>query len=226
MGEHHYSGRTSYSQTGEDLVMAFIFEALLIARPSYLDIGAYHPVELNNTYYFYLQGASGINAEPNPSAIADFDQLRSRDRNLNIGIGAKRGSMVYHEFDAPTLNTFLDEEARAYERLGHRLVRSIEVEVDTVENVLRASGYGGYPQILNIDVEGMELPILQSMKLEKDGPVVICIEPIEYAPKLGQGRKRHELTTFLQDSGYQVFADTHINTILVRRTALDQLSAT
>jgi FkbM family methyltransferase len=220
MGEHQYSGRTSYSQTGEDLLMAFIFEALLIERPSYLDIGAYHPIELNNTYYFYLQGASGINIEPNPAASEAFSRLRSRDRNLNIGIGASRGSMVYHEFDAPTLNTFSADEAQAYQLLGHRLVRSINVEVDTVENVLKASGFDGYPQLLNIDVEGMELPILQSMKLEKSGPVVICIETIEYAPKLGQGKKRNGLVAFLEDCGYQVFADTHLNTILVRRAAL------
>jgi FkbM family methyltransferase len=226
VGEHHLSGRTSYSQTGEDLLMAFLFEALLIPRPTYLDIGAYHPIDFNNTYYFYLQGACGINVEPNPSAISEFNHLRSRDRNFNVGIAAARGTMVYHEFDAPTLNTFSEKDAQAYQRLGHRLIRTIEVEVETVDDVLKAAGYDSFPQILNLDIEGMELPVLESMNLQQNGPVVICIETIEYAPRLGQGRKRHELNAFLEGRGYQTFADTHINTILVRRNAVDQARTT
>jgi len=226
VGEHHLSGRTSYSQTGEDLLMAFLFEALLISRPTYLDIGAYHPVDFNNTYYFYLQGASGINVEPNPSAISEFNHLRSRDRNFNVGIAASRGTMVYYEFDAPTLNTFSEKDAQAYHRLGHRLIRTIEVEVETVDAVLKSAGYDSFPQILNLDIEGMELPVLESMNLQSNGPVVICIETIEYAPRLGQGRKRHELNAFLEDRGYQVFADTHINTIHVQRNAIDQVRTT
>jgi FkbM family methyltransferase len=225
VGEH-LSGRTSYSQTGEDMLMAFLVDALLISRPSYLDIGAYHPIDFNNTYYFYLQGASGINVEPNPSAISEFNHLRSRDRNFNVGIAANRGTLTYHEFDAPTLNTFSEKDAHAYQQIGHRLIRSIEVEVETVDDILKAAGCDSFPQILNLDIEGMELPVLQSMNLQDNGPVVICIETIEYAPRLGQGRKRHELNAFLEDNGYQIFADTYINTILVRRDAIEQVRTT
>lgn len=42
----------SYSQCGEDRILAFIFRSLGIDKPSYLDIGAHHPYMLNNTMYF------------------------------------------------------------------------------------------------------------------------------------------------------------------------------
>ena len=37
------SYKKSYSQSGEDLVINFIFNAIGITHPSYLDIGAYDP---------------------------------------------------------------------------------------------------------------------------------------------------------------------------------------
>jgi hypothetical protein len=59
--------KKSFSQSGEDLIIDFIFNALGISRPSYIDIGAHHPYYLNNTAIFYLRGARGINIEPDPS---------------------------------------------------------------------------------------------------------------------------------------------------------------
>jgi len=215
-----FQGRTSYSQTGEDLIMAFVCEVFGIQAPSYLDIGAYHPVELNNSYYFYLQGSAGINVEPNPVAMAQFHEQRPRDKNLSIGIAPQRGTMTYFEFDPPTLNTFSEQEALAYHRLGHKFLNAVPVEVDTVENVLNACGYGKFPELLNLDVEGMELPILQSMDLT-EGPILICLETVEYALRLGQGKKRQELTDFLTGRNYRVYADTYINTIYIRKDRIE-----
>jgi hypothetical protein len=53
--------KVSYSQCGEDILIDFVFKQLKIENPSYLDIGAHHPFHLNNTYYFYKNGSSGVN---------------------------------------------------------------------------------------------------------------------------------------------------------------------
>src|SRR4051794_18414209 len=59
--------RLSFAQQGEDLVVDSLFGALKVAKPTYLDIGAYEPIRSNNTYLFYRQGGRGVLVEPNLS---------------------------------------------------------------------------------------------------------------------------------------------------------------
>src|SRR5688500_3769494 len=58
-------GQVTYAQAGEDVVVSFIFGQLKIKDISYLDIGAYDPVYINNTYFFYQHGHRGVLVEPN-----------------------------------------------------------------------------------------------------------------------------------------------------------------
>jgi hypothetical protein len=46
------SAETSFAQSGEDLIANFIFRYLGINDVTYLDVGAYDPISINNTYYF------------------------------------------------------------------------------------------------------------------------------------------------------------------------------
>ena len=110
-----------YSQCGEDLIIKHIFDSLRIPRPSYLDIGAYHPFSLNNTALFYLQGCRGINIEPNIKNFKPFLNYRKRDVNLNVGIAEKPGFLNYYEMNVPTLNTFSKKEADNYTREGYKI---------------------------------------------------------------------------------------------------------
>ena len=54
--------RASYAEQGEDLILAKMVERLRIERPTFIDIGAYHPVDANNTYLLYERGIRGANA--------------------------------------------------------------------------------------------------------------------------------------------------------------------
>ncbi len=58
--------KISYSQCGEDIIVDYIFKAIGINKPSYIDIGAHDPHYLNNTYIFSKKGCKGINIEPDP----------------------------------------------------------------------------------------------------------------------------------------------------------------
>ena len=43
----------TFSQSGEDVIINFIFNNLLkIKKPTYLDVGAHHPFFLSNTAFF------------------------------------------------------------------------------------------------------------------------------------------------------------------------------
>src|SRR5688572_17355247 len=84
--------KISYSQSGEDLIIKYIFDNLGISQPSYFDIGAHHPFFLSNTALFYSLGCRGINVEPDPSLFTPFKDKRKEDINLNIGISSSEGT--------------------------------------------------------------------------------------------------------------------------------------
>lgn len=208
--------KITYSQCGEDLIIKHIFDSLRIPRPSYLDIGAYHPFSLNNTALFYLQGCRGINIEPNFKNFKSFSNYRKRDVNLNIGIAEKPGFLNYYEMNVPTLNTFSKKEADNYVKEEYKIQKISKIKAETIENILKEYWNGKFPDLLSLDVEGLEMEILKSINFKKDAPIVICVETISFSIS-GQGKKNTELIKFIEDQGYLLYADTNINTIFVKR---------
>lgn len=77
----------SFSQAGEDLIIKFIIDSLKIKEFTYLDIGANHPYNMNNTYLLYSLGFSGVCIEPNPLYFKQIKSQRKRDICLNVGVG-------------------------------------------------------------------------------------------------------------------------------------------
>jgi FkbM family methyltransferase len=211
-----HNARLSFSQSGEDLIVDFIFHTLRTEKPTYLDIGAYDPCQLSNTARFYLSGSSGVNVEPNPDQYRRFQELRPRDINLNVGIAETRGEMQYYLLDAPTLNTFSRAEAQRCEReAGHRIVGEATIPVITVQDLVESHCGGVFPDFLSVDVEGADDLVVANLGQPGSGPKVICIETMSYS-KGGQGRKNDLLIHSLQDRGYLLYADTYINSIFVQ----------
>src|SRR4051812_46243595 len=80
-------GKPSFAQQGEDLALESVFGFLRVAKPSYIDIGAGHPIIGNNTYKFYRQGGRGVLVEPNPKLAELLRQVRPNDTVIEAGIG-------------------------------------------------------------------------------------------------------------------------------------------
>jgi FkbM family methyltransferase len=211
-----HKARLSFSQSGEDLITAFILGVLSIERPTYLDLGAYDPFHLSNTAYFYLSGSSGINVEPNPVQYERFLDLRPKDVNLNVGVADHRGEKEYYLLDTPTLNTFSREEAERYEReAGHRIVGQVTIPVITLQDLLDKHCGGVFPDFLSVDIEGFDELVVAYLGQHANGPKVICIESVSYS-RGGQGRKNDLLVHSLCAQGYLLYADTYINSIFVQ----------
>src|SRR5947208_16064003 len=69
----------TFSQCGEDRILAFLFSQLAIATPRYLDVGTWHPCVDNNTYRLYRAGPKAVCAEPNPYLAPLIPQKPSCD---------------------------------------------------------------------------------------------------------------------------------------------------
>lgn len=208
----------SYSQSGEDIIVKFIFDVIGIKKPTYIDVGAYHSEHLSNTALFYHDGSRGINIEPDPTLFGDLKQVRSEDVNLNIGLLDTKTEIDFYILSTPTLNTFSKHEAEKYTLDGKYTVNSVvKVSVDTISNVIEQYCKGQYPDFLSLDVEGLDFVILQSIDYEKSSPLVICVETISFSEN-GTGVKDMAIINFLESKGYMVYADTYINTIFVKKS--------
>ena len=205
----------SYSQTGEDCIVSFIFDVLGIKTPSYIDIGAHHPFQLNNTIKFYLNGSQGINIEPNPERYEQLKKYRTNDINLNIGVAAQKGTLKYYMLSADTLNTFSEQEANNFvEKWGGKIIKTLDIPVDTITNIVNYHFNGVFPDFMGLDVEGLEMEILESIDFSVSKPKVICIETLEYAEK-GLSKTDIAFIEYIESKGYFLFANTHINSIMV-----------
>jgi len=201
-----------YSQLGEDVVLSLLLEGK--KDGFYIDIGANHPKKFNNTYLLYKSGWHGINIEPNPDKIAAFKRSRNRDINLAIGVGSKEGSMKYYRFDEDTLNTFDSSAAEKNKNMGHKLIDTINVSVQSLSIVFKEKVPANTTvDVMSLDTEGYDMEILKSNDWNKYRPKFIIIETLEYK-RTGLGERYDDIfNPYMKSIGYEPVANTVVNTI-------------
>ncbi len=199
----------SFSQTWEDLILKHLINK---KKGFYIDLGANHPKHYNNTYYFYNQWWNGINIEPNKQLIRKFQLIRPRDINLQLAwwIGKE---LTFFVFNPNTLSTCDIDTADRYKQLGHAMVDSYSVPVMGLASIIEQYAGDIIIDILSVDVEGYDLAILETNNWEKYRPRFIILETLEYSNN-ESGKKTNNLyDPKLESWGYEIVADTYINTI-------------
>ena len=218
------SGRHSQSQSGEDVIIAYILSMLGIPEKncSYLDLGANHAKKLSNTYYFYGQGARGVLVEANPVLIPELKLYREEDRILNCCISDREGETIdFYVLNGDGLST--PDKARAEEVIAQnpalRIDRVVPVKTMSVNRILEEN-FEEAPVYMNIDIEGDDLKILSSIDWEKWRPLIVTAETIPYQPNLVVGEKDGEIVRFMESIDYTEYAFTGINSIFLDKRRL------
>lgn len=206
----------SYSQCGEDLIIQYVFRLRGIGMPTYIDIGANDPFFLSNTAIFYRRGCRGINIEANPNLIQNFDKYRPDDINLNIGVSSVESELEFYIMNDPTLSTFSKEECDNFIKSGgYKLLEIKRIKTNTLQDIINKYYNGIYPDLMSIDIEGLDFEVLKSIEYNSNSPKIICVEAADYSP-IGAGQRRAELIDFLREKGYYEYANTGLNAIMVR----------
>lgn len=218
------SKHISYAQSGEDLIVGFVFEWLGIKKPTYIDLGAHHPTYISNTYYFYRKGSSGVCVEPNPKLFSVIKNKRSRDTCLNIGVGTTHvKSSDFYIMSADTLSTFSRTDAELLEkRDGQKIVNVLKVPLVPVNEIIDRH-MGKSPNFVSLDIEGLDLDILKTFDFKRFRPEVFCVETLTYTSNNSE-QKIPEIIDFMKGQNYFVYADTYINTIFVDKGAWERRS--
>jgi FkbM family methyltransferase len=206
-------GKVSHAQHGEDLVVRSLLTQKGIEAPTYLDIGAFDPIYCNNTYYFYRQGGRGVLVEPNPDMTTKLRRVRPKDTVLNIGIGLDADPAAdFYVMADPQLHTFDKEQAERLQKdWGVAIKQVIKMPLVNINTVIAEHLGNKAPDLLSIDVEGLEFPILKTLDLSKYRPKVICVDALI----TGTLTQRTDSTEYLAERGYLLRGMTYPNTIYV-----------
>jgi FkbM family methyltransferase len=147
--------------------------------------------------------------------IPELKKYRKKDTILNVGVGLSNiREADFYVYAAKGLNTFSKEEVEFRARVGtHKVEKVIKVPLKTINEIINEN-FPTPPNLLSLDVEGLDLEILKSLDFKSYAPDIICTETITYDE--GRGAKKiPEIIDFVCSQGYVVYADTHINTIFV-----------
>jgi len=197
-----------FSQSGEDaIIKTFFYEQLENKQHGfYVDVGAFHPTNGSNTYYYYLNGWRGINIDAAPNSMEAFRKIRPRDINLEVGVGLRKEKKIFHFMEeSSSMNSFSDSFINE-RNLKAQVSRKIEMTILPLSDILDEHlPPNTVIDFLSVDVEGLDLEVLMSNNWEKYTPRVVLVEM--KAQKVIEIFD-NEITKFLQDKGYEPYAKT------------------
>ena len=218
------SDEDTFSQSGEDAIVSYClkFLGLSLEKCTYLDLGANHAKKMSNTYYFYKRGARGVLVEANPYLIPELKFYRSEDNILNACISTISGDSVdFYIMNGDGVSTTDKESIENMCKINPYLSveKVVSVKTITIREILEKY-FETAPTILNIDIEGKEMDILQEIDFGKYRPLFVIIEMIPYKVTLPIGEKNKTILDFMQSKGYVEYAFTGINSIFIDKTQM------
>lgn len=207
----------SFSQAGEDAILRFLFDDKKLERITYLDIGTNIPDSGNNTYLFYKKGSSGVCVEADSTLIPAIRATRPKDTVLNVGVSVGEDKEApFYIFSPNGMSTFDEEEAQKREQSGqYKIVKTVKVPLVNINELIR-NNFKTYPDLLSLDIEGLDLRVLKSLDFTKYPIPVICVETCTFSNNHIRP-KDSSIAEFLSTEEYEVYADTYINTIFVNK---------
>ena len=200
----YFVKRKSYSMDGEDIAVEVFNKKK--DKGFYVDIGAHHPIQRNNTNLLFQKGWEGINIDVNEFSIDLFNFLRPNDLNLLTAISDKEGEIsFYYQKKFSQLNT--TDKKIANEHFQGKF-KEKKVKCQTIQNILDNSKYKNKKiDFLNIDIEGAEMKVLKTLDFTKHNPTLICIEILEYRQLSAEQQeiqiKKNEIYDFLIKKNYK-----------------------
>lgn len=181
-----------HSQDGEEIFLKEFFSKQ--DQGVYVDVGAYHPFRFSNTYWAYLRGWRGVNIEPDLINYELLKTFREDDKNINCGINDEETQMEYHMFHESGLNTFCMKEVAD----PKDVTKIRKVTVRRLDSILRELDIWKI-DFMDIDVEGMELEVLNSINWDQ---VEIRCLLIEQKNMSLRDVLDSEVCKLLEDRGY------------------------
>jgi FkbM family methyltransferase len=200
----YFFPKKTYAMDGEDTAIdEYVLKKF---NGFYVDVGAHHPIQRNNTNLLFKRGWEGINIDINEFSVDLFNYLRPKDINLQTAISDKDGHITfYFQKNFSQLNT--TDKNIAKEHFNNNF-KEKTVQCQSIKTILDSSKFKNKKiDFLNIDVEGAEMKVLSTLNFSIYEPQVICIEILGYRGLDTKKReieiKNDEIYKFLYNKNYK-----------------------
>jgi FkbM family methyltransferase len=212
----------SFSQAGEDRIVCFLLRPDSLGRPiRYLDLGAAYPMGDNNTYLFYSQfGASGVLVEADPFYAAQYALHRPRDVAISAAVLPSSMAHLTHvdflKSADPGRSTVLPSQAEIARILGKgNIQETLSVPAIQLTSILAEYFPEESPDLVSIDVEGLDHDLLKDMDFTRWRPKAVVVEN-------DGGNRVHD--AYMASRQYILFGFTHVNSIYADREFLKSVA--
>lgn len=202
----------TYAQNREDVILAAFFKD--VPKGTYVDIGAFHPVNDSVTKHFYDNGWRGINVEPIASLHKVFEDERAHDTNIQAAVSNKPGTVTLREYKNKGLSTVSSGMQAEYNKAKDTETGSfkdVEVAALTLKDIFEQ-----YPQkhvhFMKVDVEGFEYEALEGNDWKKYRPEMLCVEANHPSSK-------HDVAAFLATHNYEKVYNDGLNDYYLAKEA-------
>ena len=169
------------SQFGEDKYLLSLFEKDY--KGIYLDVGCFHPTKHNNTYLFFKNGWQGINIDLNPLTIDLFNFMRPKDININAGVSSNEEEKTLYFIDETNTQNTLSKNQLIFLKKHHNLkdeeILEKKIQTKRLDKILDEHKINKI-DFMNLDIEGHELDVIQTIDFKKIRIHFICVEMINH----------------------------------------------
>ena len=171
----------SYSQYGEDLIIDSFFQHHVpIKNGNYLDIGCYHPIGISNTYVLHKKGWQGLVIDIDNYKLELFKRRRGKNVEvLKAAISSEDSlsKVPIYKFNQPfsPYDTLSEDMAKTRSKAINIDYTTEEVNQISINSLLNKKHF----DLINIDVEGLDELIVNSIDFKKYQPTMIVYESFD-----------------------------------------------
>lgn len=171
----------SYSQYGEDLIIDSFFQHHVpIKNGNYLDIGCYHPIGISNTYVLHKKGWQGLVIDIDDYKLELFKRRRGKNVEvLKAAISSEDSlsKVPIYKFNQPfsPYDTLSEDMAKTRSKAINIDYTTEEVNQISINSLLNKKHF----DLINIDVEGLDELIVNSIDFNKYQPTMIVYESFD-----------------------------------------------
>ena len=193
----------NFSQEGEDIFLIDFFKDQL--NGFYIDVGAFHPYRINNTYLLYKKGFRGINIDISATSVDFFNFARPDDVNLNVGASDKFEEKVFFSKKNLSFHNTLSKSLAESDIQTEPFKKKYSILCKPLDDIIQNTKFSNKTiDFLNIDAEGYDYQVLLGLNLKRYNPKVICIEISPLVEKKNEQYKDTKIYKYLLKHGYKL----------------------
>ena len=172
--------KKSFSQYGEDLMINNYFDHNNLQKGNYLDIGCYHPRGISNTHLLHKKGWAGVVIDIDDYKLNLFKKRRGNSVEcIKAAISNESCSqkVPIYKFNQPfsPYDTLSEDIAKMRSREINLSYTTEQIDQIDINSVLEKKQF----DLINVDVEGLDEVIVNSINFEKFQPKMIVYESFD-----------------------------------------------